>query len=146
MSNPSSPKKRPAPLSIRLSETERRSLTERAGETALSAYVREQIFGEAASGRRSPRAVSVDRARAAQILSLLGETRISNNLNQLARHAHTGSLIFDDETRRDLKEACATVGQVRDLLMQALGKSPGASASPSASDAFGAAAGPGVRP
>ena len=142
MSNPKA--KRPAPLSIRLSEPERKLLTQRAGDTPLSTYVKRQVFGDAGTSSRAPRAVSLDRALAAQILSLLGETRVSNNLNQIAKNAHTGSLVFDDRTLADLKEACQSVRQVRDLLMQALGKAP--SHQHSVSTAFAAVAGPEDRP
>ncbi len=123
MSNPG--RKRPAPLSIRLSEAERRMLAARAGRRSLSGFIKQELFGDAASGRRAAPSASLDQALAGRILAVLGQSRVFSNLNQIAKAAHTGSLLFDEETRAELREACAAVRQARDLLMRALGKVSG---------------------
>lgn len=57
----------------------------------------------------------------AQILAKLGESRIPNNLNQIAYHANCGSLILDDVTIEEINEACFQVAWMRTQLIQALG-------------------------
>lgn len=54
----------------------------------------------------------------------LGASRLSQNLNQLARAVNTGSLPVTPETEADLKEACDAVVQLRNELMRALGSTP----------------------
>ena len=60
-----------------------------------------------------------------RVLGALGGSRLSQNLNQLARAVNTGSLPVTPETERDLKEACAAVALIRAELMRALGASAG---------------------
>jgi hypothetical protein len=54
-------------------------------------------------------------------LAALRASRISSNLNQLARAAHTGSLPITPETEEDLAEACAAIVAIREELLRALG-------------------------
>jgi len=83
-----------------------------------SAYIRECLFGNNASRRVVPEA---DRVLLAQILARLGETRIANNLNQIAYHANCGSLAIDDVTVEEINEACLQVAWMRVQLIEALG-------------------------
>jgi hypothetical protein len=55
---------------------------------------------------------------------MLGESRLANNLNQLAKSANTGSLPVTPETEKALREASAEIHQMRAMLMRALGFSP----------------------
>ena len=55
------------------------------------------------------------------MLACLGASRIANNLNQLAKHANSGSFYFDRETKAQLGAACEDIRAMRQLLMQALG-------------------------
>lgn len=127
-------RRRPAPLSIRLSEAERKALETRAGGLPLSTYVKQTIFALGAPAkRRIPRAASVDRELAAQLLATLGASRLASNLAQIAKHANQGSLHFDDLTKADLRGACGDIRDMRGRLMRALGKdadSPARSISP----------------
>ncbi len=50
---------------------------------------------------------------------------MASNLNQIARGLNTGSLIVSVETEEMIQEACASILQMRDLLIQALGLSNG---------------------
>ena len=54
-------------------------------------------------------------------LGLLGQSRMANNLNQLAHHANTGSLLVDEETLSQISEAYEHVIAMRDALIRALG-------------------------
>lgn len=66
-----------------------------------------------------------DHAALAQVLGLLGQSRIASNLNQLARGLHTGTLPLDDELARDLREAVDHVAAIRQALIEALNLSAG---------------------
>ena len=60
-----------------------------------------------------------------RVLGALGESRLSQDLNQLAKAVNTGSSPVMRETERDLIEACAAVALIRAELMRALGASTG---------------------
>lgn len=113
--------KRPAPLSIRVSEAERAWLTEQAAGGSISAFVKQRVFrgsGIAPAGRSG--GTRIDDATAAKILAALGQSRIASNLNQLAKAVNIGSLPVNEETERDIREACAAVIQVKAALMTCL--------------------------
>ena len=111
-------KKYPSPITFRPTDEERAMLKEDAAGMSQSAYIRKCLFGRRASKRVVPEA---DRMLIAQILARLGETRIPNNLNQIAYHANCGSLVLDDVTIEDINEACLHVAWMRTQLIEALG-------------------------
>lgn len=114
--------KREAPFSLRLTFDERAKLEKQAGNMPLSAYIKSLLFADdAPTYRQRRRAAEVDEKLLAEVLACLGASRLSNNLNQLAKAANTGSLYFDDDTKADIKRACDDVRAMRLLLMQALG-------------------------
>ena len=92
---------------------------------SVSAFVRQRVFGEGGGKpgptRRDYRPVA-DRQALAQALALLGQSRIANNLNQLAYYAHLGTLPVDDETAARIDEAYAFVVALRQALLAALGR------------------------
>lgn len=109
-------------ITLRLSAEEDARLRDLAKGQAVSAYVRTCVFGESVTRRkhRSHRPVE-DQQALAQALALLGSSRIANNLNQLAYHANTGSLLVDDDTTAQIDEAYAHIVAMRDALVSALG-------------------------
>lgn len=114
---------RPAPLSLRLSDAERASLTARAGSVPLSTYVKQVLFADGGSSlRRVPRRVSVDGAKLAQVLAYLGSSQLARSLSTLAEAAASGSLFVDELTIRRLHDACGDVQAMHVLLLGALGK------------------------
>ncbi len=110
-------KKRPSPVTLRLTESERQKLNELADGMTLSAYIRWCIFQK----ERKYTTPVKDKVEIAKILGMLGQSRIANNLNQLAHHANIGSLAVDENTRQQLDEAYAYVNEIRVLLIKALG-------------------------
>lgn len=110
------------PFSIRLTEAERRSLLERAGKLPLGTFIRDLILGD---GLQVPRRRVVnpvkDHEALARVLAVLGQSRITNNLNQLAKAVNIGVLPVTAETEREITEACASVVSMRRDLMRALG-------------------------
>jgi hypothetical protein len=118
----------PPPFSIRFTFEERARLDAERGQKALAAHIREALFGEEASPRKKPGNSPVKDAEAlGRVLGALGASRLSSNLNQLAKAVNTGSLPVSPETEADLVTACEEVRALRDDLLRALGKSPGAS-------------------
>ena len=115
-------KKTPPPLSLRLTEAERAALEKAAGNASLSEYIRQRVFGEAVQKRKSRHRNPVkDQQALAHVLGLLGQTRIANNLNQLAKDSNCGALVLDEDTNAKIEEAYAHVISMRNELIRALG-------------------------
>lgn len=115
---PDNRRKYPSPITFRPTDEERAMLQADAAGMSKSAYIRKCLFGSKASKRVVPEA---DRLLLAQILAKLGESRIANNLNQIAYHANYGSLVLDDVTIEEINEACLHVAWMRAQLIEALG-------------------------
>lgn len=125
MTPPREPKS--APFSLRLTFEERAILEKAAGDMPLGAFIKRKAFDgkPIAAPRRGRRYAVADHQALAQVLALLGQSRLSSNLNQLAHAANTGSLLVTNETEKALREAAAEVAQMRKLLLQALGQRTG---------------------
>lgn len=114
--------KRPSTITLRLTAQERAKLEELAQTMTLSAYIRMVLFAEEVSPRKSSSKAPIkDREELAQVLALLGQSKIANNLNQLAKEAHLGSLLMDEETQDQINEAYLHVLDMRQHLIRALG-------------------------
>lgn len=109
-------------VTLRLSAEDHERLQELADGMALSTYIRAKALGDALP-RRKPRSSTAiaDKQALAQILGLLGQSRIANNLNQLAYHANIGSLAVDEVTQAQISEAYDHVLLLRNTLITALG-------------------------
>lgn len=117
--------KYPPPFSIRFTFEERARLDAERGRRALSAHIRECLFGDETSPRRkSGNSPVKDGEVLGRLLGALGGSRLSNNLNQLAKAVNTGSLPVTPETEADIVAACEEVKALRADLLRALGKSP----------------------
>jgi len=113
--------KRPAPLSLRLSDAERQQLAAQAGSMSLGGYIKSVVFAdEAAKYRKTPNPPVAEQQLLAEVLARLGESRTANNLNQIAKHLNQGALVVDDELEADLKKAVAEVVWLRTTILQAL--------------------------
>jgi len=114
--------KYPPPFSLRLTFEERAKLDALRGDIPLSQYIREELLGEdAAPRKRRGRHPVKDHEALGRVLGALGSSRLSQNLNQLARAVNTGSLPVSDAVEQELQEACAAVQDLRDDLLRALG-------------------------
>lgn len=121
-------KKRVAPFSLRLTFEERARLEAAANGVPLGAYIKAVLFGDDLRTVRRRSASPVEDHKAlGRVLAALGQSRLSNNLNQLARAVNTGSLPISPETENELKEACREVVALRTELLRALGKDGGPS-------------------
>ena len=101
---------------------EQRGYVERqaeAGGVSMSEYMKAAAMGVAPLKSR-PR-VDVDRKMLAQLLAEVG--KIGSNLNQLARAANQQQLMTLEDYR-NLKEMRQALAEIRDALMEALGREP----------------------
>lgn len=116
------PKRRPAPFSLRLSEAERARLVDEAKGAPLGAYIKAKLLGSAlpVRTRRSGLAVQ-DRQALAQALAALGASRLSSNINQLAKLANIGALPVTPELEAEFASALVDIHEIRRLLVSALG-------------------------
>ncbi len=111
-------------ITLRLSEDELTRLKTLSQGMTLSAYIRKCLFGKNVTLRKvRNRAPVKDQKSLARVLGLLGETRIANNLNQIAYEANCGSLLLDEQTEIRLNEASKHVFYIRKELVKALGLS-----------------------
>ena len=118
---------KPCPFSLRLTLAERQALEREAGHQPLGAYIRAKLFEGGERQRRSYRKPLRDDLALAKLLGALGESRLANNLNQLAKAVNTGSLPITPETEATLYAACRDVQRIREELVAALGLGSGPS-------------------
>lgn len=122
MTYPEKDKPDTRPFSIRLTQAERCLLLARAGRVPLSTYIRDAILSADAQTKRRRQANPIkDHEALARVLAALGQSRLSNNLNQLAKAVNTGVLPVTPETEAEISHACAAVSAMRGDLMRALG-------------------------
>ncbi len=115
------PKTYPAPFSLRLSEEERAALERLAGGQPWGRYIKEVVFSELRRPIRTTGHVIQDRKLFAKLLGLLGKSRLSQNVNQLAKASNSGSLPVTPETEQALKDAAEAIRQIRKILIEAMG-------------------------
>lgn len=109
------------PVSLRMSFEEKQRLDKDAAGMSLAAYIRWRLFDPENPPPKSRGKQPVkDHQALARLLALLGQSRLANNMNQLARSANSGSLPFTPETERMLNEAADDIAEMRRLLLQAL--------------------------
>ncbi|WP_299829383.1 hypothetical protein [uncultured Roseobacter sp.] len=119
-------KKREAPFSLRLTFEERAKLEEAANGVPLGAYIKAVLFdGDLSKVRRRNTNPVADHAALGRVLAALGGSRLSNNLNQLARAVNTGTLPVYPETEAELRNACTDIAAMRAELLRALGSDGG---------------------
>ena len=111
-----------APFSLRLSVEERAKLEAAAAGAPLGGFIRAKLFEGELTPRRTRKPAPVkDHMALAQVLGMLGNLRLANNLNQLARAANIGTLPLTPEVEEELIRACAAVLAIRAELIRALG-------------------------
>ncbi len=113
---------RTPPFSLRLTFEERQKLEALASGDALGSYIKSVVFNEAAkpAKRRHLHPVK-DQAALTQVLAQLGQSRLANNLNQLAKLANLGSLPMTPDVESALIEAVRDVAAMRQAIIRALG-------------------------
>ncbi len=98
------------------------ALVEMAGDLPLGPFILERAFGNDLPLPRTIRRKPIkDHAAYALLLAKLGNTRLSSNMNQLAKQANLGTLPVTPETEAALVWAAQEISDMRRLLVQALG-------------------------
>ena len=118
-----SKKKRPSPISIRVSEEEREELARLAGNQSINAYVRARIFSGSPPPRTRGRAPVKDYEALARALSLLGRSDLQTRLSSLLIALQSNTIISLDDLSRDVQETQEAVHEIRDAIVKALGLS-----------------------
>lgn len=130
--NPSpkaAPRKPPAPFSLRLTASERARLLDEAAGCPLGTYIKAKVLGGTPPIRMRRSGLSIENRKAlAQLVAVLGRSRLASNLNQLAHLANIGALPVTPELEAELLAALHDVREVRHLLLVALGLKPEGSA------------------
>ena len=121
------PSNRPAPFSMRLTPDERARLERDSAGMSLGSYVRWRLFDpENPPPRHRGKFPVKDHQALSALLGKLGQSRLANNLNQLAKAAHSGSLVLTPALEAELRDAIADIAAMRVTLIAALGLSDGA--------------------
>ncbi len=84
--------KREAPFSLRLSFEEKTALKKMAAGEPLGAFIKAVLFDEARRGARRSKNPARDGQAVGRALGELGKSRLSQNLNQLAKAVNMGAL------------------------------------------------------
>lgn len=112
--------KRTPPFSMRFTHEERMSLKKAAGNQSLSAFIKSRLFEAAAPVSVEARAFKTDQKALAAVLGALGQSRLSQNLSQIAKSCHLGILPLTPELVEDIETACSDVREIRGALIDAL--------------------------
>lgn len=111
-------------ITVRFTPAERSFLERKAAGRPISDFVRDILLTDCPAARKPRNSAPIkDREAVARMLGELGKSRIANNLNQLAKEANQGNLLFSDEVKVTILEACADVRAMRNMNMRALGLS-----------------------
>ena len=101
--------KYPPPFSMRFTDDERRVLELAADGRPLASYIRWLIFKEdmpeLPKRRTREQMASPERKELSKLVGTLGKSRISQNINQLAKAANSGSLPVNHEVVEELNNA-----------------------------------------
>ncbi|WP_306261362.1 plasmid mobilization relaxosome protein MobC [Pararhizobium sp. IMCC21322] len=109
-------------VGFRVTAEEMAQLKHLSAGMSVSAYIRKCLFGGDGAPRKIRlRAPVKDQEALGRVLGLLGQSRIANNLNQLAYDANSGTLLLDQQSEDQINEAYAYVRSMRLDLTQALG-------------------------
>jgi len=112
--------KYPPPFSMRFTDDERRVLEMAADGRPLAAFIRWLIFKEdmpELPKRRTREQMAIpERKELSKLLGTLGKSRISQNINQLAKAANSGSLPVNHEVVEELNNACDAIRWMRTTL------------------------------
>ena len=120
MQNP--PKRRPAPLSVRMTPEQLELLDRIKGESSRNAFVIRQVFGPLAPRGRMP---VKDHQVLSALIAKLGQSRVASSLNQLSQACHSGSLVLTPDIEAEIHEALSAVLEMRKMLLKALGLGDG---------------------
>ena len=109
----------PPPFSIRFSWEQRDKLDELAGDQSWGGYIKWLVFSKQAAHKQAP--AIQDRKALGRLLGALGKSRISSNINQLAKAANSGSLPVNEEVTKALNNAVRSIEWMKITLIEGMG-------------------------
>lgn len=109
----------PPPYSIRFSWEQRAELDRITQGQSWGSYIKEVLF--LIKKRVSRQYSELDWQLIAKLLGALGKSRLSSNLNQLARAVNSGSLPVNEGVSKAILQACRTIEWMRITLIEAMG-------------------------
>ena len=112
------PAKRLAPFSLRLTQDERAELEAKADGMPLGTYIKSRLFQSGKGARTRMR--QTDRKALAAVLGAIGQSRIPQNLHQIAKAANLGVLPVTQGLEAELHATCAELKDLRTLILTAL--------------------------
>jgi len=121
-------KANPSPISIYFNWGQLDELDEMRQGQKRGTFIKEALFS--AGKRLTKRYAETDRVLIAKVLAALGKSRISSNINQLAKAANSGSLPVNDEVQKALLDACVTIEWMKITMIEAMGVKPQRPTSP----------------
>lgn len=114
-----------SPYSFRLTPQQRAFIKEQsqAAKMTESDWIRYILFSNAKLIEAKQKTVArrVSNRDLSQIIYLLGQSRIPNNLNQIAKAINMGTIIVSPDTERHIDESYRMVLWIRQTLIQQLG-------------------------
>ena len=121
--NKASGAQKPKNLTLRLSPEERTQLEREAAGMGLSSYVRQKVFDDAATPRRTRGKFPVkDHVALAQVLGRLGRSELARAIGGLLLAVEDQRLHLSDDQDRLLRSISDDVTFIRTNLLKALGQ------------------------
>ncbi len=121
--------KRSVPLTIRVSEEEKEQLKEDAGVLAVSAYVRQKLFGDMEAlrpqrYRKKQKEPAVDTVELARLLGMFGQSELATSMLALSLAATQGHMDVTSEIEDKIESACEDIETIKMALILALNVKP----------------------
>jgi len=114
--------KRPSPMTFRATDEQKQEIRDKAGRMPVGAYIRFKVLDMPDTHRPVPD--FADKELLERLLHRLGKSRLSSNLNQIARACNKGTLPLPPESKERLMKTCDAVEEMRCVLLEALGRKP----------------------
>lgn len=109
-------------ITLRVTDQEKAQLERDAAGMSRSAYIRKQLFGEAAMPRKTRGKHPVkDYEALGRVLGLLGRSNLPNDLNALNWAVQNQVIKLDAATQCAIRDACKNIAAIRADLIKALG-------------------------
>lgn len=110
-------------IPFRVSEDDYARLLAAAGDMSVSAYIRARLFDEdMKAARKKNKIPQAEQKILVALLSELGKSRLSQNINQIAKAVNCGMVLMPDEAITQLADAQTEIKALRTTLLSALGK------------------------
>ena len=82
---------------------------------------------DGSAAQQGSRKDAADQTGLAKVLGMQGQSRLANNLYQIAKAAHIGVIVLTPALIEQIEDACRDIRIMRDALLAALGFPPAGS-------------------